>query len=208
MSRTRMDFYKALEGKKIPILILDNKWHQVFSQYKNDKKVQKLSEQLSELIKKQGNCNTKSKEIKKLKAKLMKEIVVCMDTIGEGKESPKLKKELEEKTRLINECNEKLEKYQEELGNLPKQIEKLNYELMLITMETCYSTIEKNNREIKEIGTWIQNIRMELKKRVIRKQEKERENQNMYSYMHDIFGAEVIEIFDMEYLKKDDEAKQ
>ena len=42
-------------------------------------------------------------------------------------------------------------------------------------------------------------MRIELKKKVIRKQEKERKNQALYSYMHDIFGADVIEIFDMKY---------
>lgn len=42
-------------------------------------------------------------------------------------------------------------------------------------------------------------IRVELKKRLIRKQEMEQMNQELYSYMHDIFGAEVIEIFDMKY---------
>ena len=29
--------------------------------------------------------------------------------------------------------------------------------------------------------------------------EKEMMNHQLYSYMHDIFGAEVIEIFDMKY---------
>ncbi|MCM1162432.1 MAG: hypothetical protein NC412_14595 [Roseburia sp.] len=208
MSRTRADFTRALEGKKIPILTLDNKWHQVFSEYKGDKRIQKLEKQLNELIKEQGKCTTQSKDIKKLKAKLMKEIVGSMEEIGEGKQNKKLEKEMEEKTKLINECNEKLEAYQDELLELPGKIDKINYELMLITMETCYSAMEKNSLEIKEIGAWIKSIRTELKKKVIRKQEKEKENQRMYSYMHDIFGAEVIEIFDMEYLKKDDGEKK
>lgn len=30
----------------------------------------------------------------------------------------------------------------------------------------------------------------------------EQMNQDLYSYMHDIFGAEVIEIFDMKYEKE------
>ena len=40
-----------------------------------------------------------------------------------------------------------------------------------------------------------------FKKQVIEKQTMEVENFNLYSYMHDIFGAEVIEIFDMTYIK-------
>lgn len=208
MGRTRADFDKALSDKKIPILTLDNKWHQVFCSHKGNKRILKLEKQLNDLIKKQGKLTTESKEIKKLKTKLMKEIVSVMDEIGEEHQNPELEKNLEEKTRLINECNEKLGKYKDELLELPERIYKVNYELMLETMEICYNTILQNNQEIKEIGAWIKNIRAELKKKVIRKQEKERENQRMYSYMHDIFGAEVMEIFDLEYLKKDDEKEQ
>jgi hypothetical protein len=40
---------------------------------------------------------------------------------------------------------------------------------------------------------------VELKKNVIRLQEAEMENYNLYSYMHQIFGPEVMDIFDMEY---------
>ena len=39
------------------------------------------------------------------------------------------------------------------------------------------------------------------KKNIIKKQNREINNRQIYSYMHDIFGAEVIDIFDMEYQK-------
>ena len=41
--------------------------------------------------------------------------------------------------------------------------------------------------------------RRELKKKLVRKQEKEDVNNGLYAYMHDIFGADVIELFDMQY---------
>ena len=42
---------------------------------------------------------------------------------------------------------------------------------------------------------------------MIRKQEREWLNQEMYAYMHDIFGPEVIEIFDMTYNPDDNRLK-
>ena len=66
-------------------------------------------------------------------------------------------------------------------------------------MECCYSQIQNNTKEINEISEWITTIRKELKKKVIRKQEGEMRNQALYSYMHTIFGADVIEIFDLKY---------
>ena len=72
-------------------------------------------------------------------------------------------------------------------------------ELMLDTMEICYEQIAQNTMRINEISDWIAGMRIELKKNVVRKQEAELKNQQIYSYMHDIFGAEVIDIFDMKY---------
>lgn len=46
-------------------------------------------------------------------------------------------------------------------------------------------------------------MRTELKERLIRKQEQEQVNQELYTYMHNIFGVDVIDIFDMAYLNKE-----
>ena len=53
--------------------------------------------------------------------------------------------------------------------------------------------------EIQEIANWVSEIRIELKKKLVRKQEMEQRNHAIYSYMHDVFGAEVIDIFDLQY---------
>ncbi len=57
----------------------------------------------------------------------------------------------------------------------------------------------KINWNQKEIDDWIANIRVELKKNVIRKQNRDINNREIYSYLHDIFGAEVLDLFDIEY---------
>ena len=59
--------------------------------------------------------------------------------------------------------------------------------------------MHENTEEINRIDAWLREIRMQLKKAIIHKQEGEIENFNLYSYMHQIFGPEVIEIFDMKY---------
>ena len=141
--------------------------------------------------------NHEIKDIKKLKAKLMNEIVSGVD------EKPLTDKQMEEHKRLIAECNEKIDGCQDELLDLPKEIDRVNYDLMLRTMAVCYEVIRDNTEEITRIGEWISQIRVDLKKNVIRKQEKEYMNQELYSYMHDIFGPDVIDIFDMKYDPKE-----
>ena len=72
---------------------------------------------------------------------------------------------------------------------------------MLATMDICYNRLKENEREIEEIADWVSEIRTELKEKLVHKQEMEQMNQELYSYMHDIFGANVIDIFDMKYKK-------
>ena len=66
-------------------------------------------------------------------------------------------------------------------------------------MDYFSEKIEKNKLESKEIDDWIANIRGELKKNVIRKQNRDINNREIYSYHHDIIGAEVLDNFDIEY---------
>lgn len=186
----------ALAGKKLPILTLDHKWHQLFTQTQSTRQIERLAEQLNELLREQGRLNQEIKDIKAVKKKLMDTIVSSMEGIDKD---PQEDRKMEERGRLIEECNEKLDAYREAYMELPDQIERVNHRLMLATMEVCYDRLQSNTKEIEEISEWVVKTRVELKKKLLKKQEAEITNNNLYSYMHDIFGAEVIEIFDMKY---------
>lgn len=198
MSRKEDVFIPALKDKKIPLLTLDNTWHRLFTQTDPSPEILKLSEELNELLKKQGKLNNDTKDIKALKKRLMAEIVEQMDALNENP-SKALEKKLNDNKRLIEECNEKLEEFGDDIYEIPKQINDVNYKLMLATMEVCYEQIQDNNADIEEISEWVNEMRVELKKKVVIKQQKLKKNQNFYTYMHDIFGADVINIFDLKY---------
>lgn len=191
-------FRQALDGKKIPVLTLDNNWHRLFTQVEHTPEIQAVEEQLNELIKRQGKANTESKDIVRLKKKLLDEIVTLADRI-DSKNSRKYEKEMSEHQRLVGECNDKLNGYRQEIAELPDEIERVNERLMLITMRECYERLQRNTAEIDEIDAWITEIRKELKKKTVRKKEKENMNFQLYSYMHDLFGADVMELFDLKY---------
>lgn len=200
-------FAEALKGKKIPILTLDNKWYRLFEPLSDEKQIKDLEENLNNLLKRQGKLNTESVDIKKLKKKLMNEIVPMVDAMDQGA-SQSLGKKIDEHKRLVNECNEKLEAYQDELLDLPREIERVNFKLMLATMDYCYERMEQYTEDITEIAAWVASVRVELKKNLIRKQEMEQRNHAIYSYMHDIFGADVIELFDMKYNPEEQHPKR
>lgn len=186
----REAFEQALKGKRIPILTLDNKWYKLLTEEARAE-VAGLEEELNALLKRQGKLNNDVKNIKRLKKKLMGEIVSLVDEAEqEGKEDAPQK--IEQNKKLVEDCNQRLEGYQDELLELPREIEQANFKLMLATMDYCYDAMQENGADIQEIAQWVTEVRIELKKRLIRKQEMEQRNNAIYSYMHDVFGAEVI----------------
>ena len=199
MARDDEVYMSALEGKSIPILTLDNKWHQLFTQTEMTPEIEALADQLNSLVERDGKIRTETKQIKKLKKTLLSEIVPLRDKSNKSGGDPSIEREISERTRLIGECNEKLESHDDELLDLSREIYDIDYKLMIETMKVCYARLHENTDYIKGLDEWISRVRIELKKNVIRLQEAEMENYNLYSYMHQIFGPEVIDIFDMKY---------
>ncbi|MCR5398345.1 MAG: hypothetical protein K6E68_02305 [Lachnospiraceae bacterium] len=194
MGKENDKLLRAVASKNIPVVTLDNKWHKIWTMIEKPSDIKKAEKALNELLRKQGKINTESKDIKKLKKKMMDEIVVLMDGAEPGSE-----KKIEDNRRLIEECNEKLSAYEEEMRDLPKEIDEINRDIMQTTAELIYDVMHKNEKEIDTLAEWIAGIRVELKKNVVRKQEMEIQNGVMYSYMHDVFGPEVVDMFDMKY---------
>ncbi len=189
-------FKDSLLGKEIPVLTLDNKWYRLLGEV-GRQNVKPLEDQLNELLKRQGKVNSETKEIKKLKKRLMEEIVTLVDAASNGDKAAE--EQVAKNKRLVEDCNKKLEQYEDEIVDLPREINEVNRKLMLVTMEHCYETMQDYTDDIEQLDEWITSVRIELKKNLIRKQEKEAKNHQIYSYMHDIFGPEVVEIFDLRY---------
>ncbi|MCR4893001.1 MAG: hypothetical protein K5989_12570 [Lachnospiraceae bacterium] len=191
-------FEEALKGKKIPVLILDNRWHRLIKDVGQTKEIEGLVKELKELVQEQGKITTELKDMKKIKANLMDEIVSNMNGITDSSDKVAQKK-LEDDKRLINEINERTEEYNDRMLDLPREIQEVNGKLMLLTMERSYSMIQDNTDGIEELGEWIQTTREELKKNILEKQRMELVNVELYTYMQGIFGPEVVNLFDIKY---------
>lgn len=192
------DFLQALNNKKIPLLVLDQKWHRLFAIHGKTEEIQKKESEINGLLAEQGKLTNRQKELKKLKGQLLDNIMKNME--NDDRTSPAYReKKQEENKRLVDEVNEKLEQCEDELAEIPNRIRKGNEQLMLLSMDYFYDKIRVNQKESVEIEEWINNIRVELKKNIIRKQNRDINNREIYAYLHDIFGAEVIDIFDIKY---------
>ncbi len=198
MSNNDKDFQvlkKALESMKVPILTLDTRWYELFADIDKPNYIRDLEEQLNNLMKLQGKLTNDIRDMKALKKKLMMEIMESMDTDTLATKS-KNEKRLERNRRLIHEANEKILEYDEELGRLPYLIKEMNENLMVESMRICYERMQLNADSINQLEDWILNTREELKNKILMKQDMEIKNETMYTYMHDLLGPQVMEIFD------------
>lgn len=188
--KERQDFKSALIGKTVPLLVLDQKWHRLFAVHGKTDEIKEIEVKLNTFLAEQGRLNHRLKELKKLKGRLLDEIV-------QGMEDREAK--IEENKRLVDEINVKMEECEEELMDIPHKIRETNDLLMLLSMDYFYEKIRVNQTESAEIEEWINQIRIDLKKNIIRKQNRDINNREIYAYLHDIFGPEVINIFDIKY---------
>lgn len=193
-------FRAALEGKNIPVLTIDHKWHRLFERTPEGMPadIGKIRDEMNSLMKREAKLRSELRSLKKAKNDLMQGIVSNMEKATDSSDKLAMRK-TEESKRLISEINEKMEECEDELIDLPREIGRKNQLLMLRTMDFCYKIMQENTDEIEVISKWVDRIRIDLKMNVVRKQEMEVKNVEMYSYLHDIFGAEVISLFDIRY---------
>ncbi len=194
----KKDFEVFLQGRKLPVCVLEEKWHKVFALKGKPEHITVLEEKLTEMVERQEALGTEVRDLKKLKSKLMANIVANMDGTYAENEGKISSKKLEEDKRLIDEINEKLAADDDELLDLPRDIDRTNKELMLLTVEYCYEKLRINLAEAREITDWITQVRIDLKKNIIKKQNREINTRQIYAYMHDIFGADMMDVFDLD----------
>ena len=195
--KTEEEFRAALSNKNIPLLVLDQKWHRLFAIHGKTDEIKEKEAKVNELLAQQGRANTELKKLKKIKNQLMDEIVQNMD--DEDDDSAEREKKRLENKKLIDEVNEKIDEEEDLLLELPKEIKEVNESLMILHMDYFYSKLRVNQTEAKKITDWIAQVRIDLKKNIIRKQNRTINNKEIYSYLHDIFGAEVLDLFDIQY---------
>lgn len=196
-----INYDKIFKGKKIPILTLDERWHEIFPDYDKPAHLREIETRLNELIKQQGKMATDMKDMKNLKTKLMQEIIAHMDV--NDTEAGKLKaKKLDRNQKLIKELGEKMNRTEDELIKIPYQIKAVNEQLIIESAKVCYERLDRNNEKAAEISRWVAKVRDELKDKILEKQDMELKSTAIYSYMHDMLGPELLQDLDEELKRK------
>lgn len=194
MTPQEMSIWELLKKKNIPIACLDERWLRLFPDSEKTPLIKKLENELKELLKRQGKVNTDLKDIKVVRDKLTQSV---LDTAEDTSipENKRLKKQATSQ-RLIVEARQKQDNLEREIDELPDKIKEANSALIFESVRVCYQRINQNKQDIDMLEQWIEQMREKLKERVVLKQDKEITNEEIYTYLHGMLGAGVMEAFD------------
>lgn len=181
-----------LSHMNIPILTLDERYNVVMPDKDKTPQIRKLEAKVNALLKKQGKVTNSLKDVKKIKSRLLKEVVDDMAVDG----SDDMKERMEKTQKVIGEVNDKINELEDMEKDIPVKLKEANQELLLEFIQVCYGRLNTNRQDIDILDRWINEVRVELKKKLVIKQEKELKNNNIYAYMHDLLGPELIQMFD------------
>ena len=94
--RNEEEFRTAIQNKQVPLLVLDQKWHRLFAVHGKTEEIKEAEGTINALLARQGKLNSELKEYKKLKGKLMDNIVQNMDESSDEKEDALREKKQDE----------------------------------------------------------------------------------------------------------------
>ncbi|MDE7325176.1 MAG: hypothetical protein K2N63_02690 [Lachnospiraceae bacterium] len=185
----------SLQNKNVPLLILDEKWLEIFPEHLQNDAIRKSVSELNNLLKQQGRQLEEIKGIKRYKSQMMQEIVENMGAdetvLGRLKQ-----KKMDKNQKKILELNEQLKQTEDSLSDLPYQIRQANAELVLESTHVCYGRFRVNKERMRELDAQIAELKEELKMRVLEKQEREMQDGKMYTYLHSLLGPKLMEELD------------
>lgn len=182
------DILEKLKRCRIPTLTLDIRWQAIFNTEDKSAKIAKLEKKVNDLMKSRGRINTDRADLKKVKKRLMQEIMQNMNSPENSRADKKVRKSKE----LIEEINDKLVLLEDEELDMPTKLEEANAELALESMKEMLDKYDENLEDIEDLEEWIEETRNELKRRVVLLEIKKEENDKMDKYLSDIIDGDII----------------
>lgn len=143
----KKDFEAALKGKRC-LYWFRPEVAQTFAIHGKTDEISATEKELDELLKLQGKYNNELKNLKKLKSKIMSNIVANMGDDGDEKR--------DKDKQLIDEINEKADNIEGELIEIQKNIKAVNDRLMLLSMDYFSEKSRKINWNQKKLTTGLQ----------------------------------------------------
>lgn len=191
----------VLKSNDISLLILDERWNGIFNHAEKTEEIIKVEEELRSLLKQQSKLIEEQRSAGARKKELVAGILaLTQETFENNNEEARVKmNQCEQEIKDINERNTKIE---EELDELPRKLKEKNMELLEIAVEKVYFTLRGRQKRLEELTSLIEETREKLKGYIDEKETLAQENNDSYSYFHDLLGSAEIERLDKLYFSE------
>ncbi|MDK2918517.1 MAG: hypothetical protein PWQ37_1250 [Candidatus Petromonas sp.] len=187
-----------IKKNKIPILIKDREWQKLF-QDNLTKSMEKLTQQLEELIAEEKECMNDLRKARKKKKILMEKILKLSNEVNTNDDKVAIVK-LEQAKNMILEINDKIDELQFKLETLPNEIKNINFKLLKETVTKAYDDIKEGKNRISCLDKEIQRLRKILGNMWEEKFTTEKKVNNLYLYLHGILGHRETDKLDKKFL--------
>lgn len=189
-----------LKKQKMPIITLDNSWHQLIAHIKTPE-IKDLEKELNKLLKEQGKLNTDYLEYTRLKKEMLDTILNLTHEAFELGSDEAMNK-IEEQQKMVLKINEKLENIEPRLDALPGEIQEVNGMLIDQTAQLSYGHINTYKEKSHILDEEIQNLRSELMEKTEEKKAYDKKLEETYKFLHQLVGPNFIEKLDSVYWEK------
>lgn len=205
--RKRLDV-RVLRQNDISILILDERWNMLFKNMPKSSSIERLENKLKELLKEESRLIEEQNDLAHLKKKHMAVILSLTEEVFD-KDNKEAMKEMQTSQGEIKRISERNKIIDSMLDNMPKRIKNANLELLEEAVNLVYYKFrmgirrrEELNKLIAEQERIIEEARAKMKGYIDEKEALASDNTDIYSYFHDLLGAEVLEKLDRKFFKK------
>lgn len=195
---------KIIKKNRVPILIKDRDWKSIVGDSNSNKTIQSLSKQLEDLVQGERELLKQLNYNRQHKTKLMNKIIHLSDLLNrQGKED--VLPELERCKEEITKINQIIDEIMEKSHDYPQEIERVNLALLKETIIVIYKDITNSNHKLQEVNEEIQQLREKLGNLRDEKDELEKKNEMLYSFLHTVVGHKEMEKLDMRFLERIEE---
>ncbi|MDP4179980.1 MAG: hypothetical protein Q8942_02685 [Bacillota bacterium] len=192
---------RTLRKNNISLLILDERWNQLFANTAKTVEVEARENRVKELLKLHSRLFAEAKEIAERKKDKMARIIhLTPDAFDRDKQEAK--DEMKACEQEILKINERLPQIEKELEEIPDQLNEANLELLESAVNLVYYKMRTDQNRIKELEGLIEETSTKLEKYIKEKEELSTDDSGTYSYFHDLLGPEELERLDNEFQTK------
>lgn len=185
---SKEDIITMIRRSGLPVLTLDRRWLGVFSNEEKSSKIKTLEEKVNKSLRSQGSINSKREDLLRLKKTLMKEIMSNMD----AKENSRAQKKVIKSKELIEDINKELVILEDKELDVPSNLDYANAQLAFQSIEEIFDRFEDNDEDIESLNEWIEETRIEMKKRILLREKRMEENEKLEKFLNNTFQPEIL----------------